>query len=634
MGRPYAKELGELAQTYQWATQVDVEDLSDAIRKIVRFPLFSIGSGGSLTAAAYWASIHELQTGHPSKYGTPLDLVSLPSVRPYAIGLVSARGNNPDIVKSLEFASKGEARGLISVTLSAESKLSVEAQQHRIAEIVSFEPPVKKDGFLATNSLLATLVHIYRAYSKFSEKESSLPPDIPDPSISGESTGASTYSILFAGWARMAAIDLESKLVEGALADVHYADLRNFAHGRHHWLARRGESTNIVALVTPKWKELFNKTLALIPSDVRVIRIESANEGPVGGLELVHGVMKLVGDISSKQGYDPGRPTVPSFGRKIYHMRAREFTNREKKPSFELLLHRKFGNPSNHVPSYSINAIKESLLCYLDALRTARFGGVVFDYDETLCPSENRFGRLPPNVTSGLREILESDIVVGIATGRGRSVGVALRDSLDRIFWEKIIVGYYSGSQILRLSEGAPQKEGALAPHLSGFLQVIRKNAQLKQLCDIEVRPSQITLNPQNNVSQSTLHQLVLELMSQQNMKQISVVLSSHAVDVLPPDVSKHLVVKACIDECTNGEIASQILRIGDSGAWSGNDFSLLSTHLGLSVHDCPVNVTWSWNLAAPGRVGPDATLDYIGAMELYRGGFSLDVNALVGDIR
>ena len=48
---------------------------------------------------------------------------------------------------------------------------------------------------------------------------------------------------------RSAAIDLESKLTEAALMPVQVADFRNFAHGRHHWLAKRGGETAVLALV-------------------------------------------------------------------------------------------------------------------------------------------------------------------------------------------------------------------------------------------------------------------------------------------------------------------------------------------------------------------------------------------------
>ena len=42
------------------------------------------------------------------------------------------------------------------------------------------------------------------------------------------------------------------------------------------------------------------------------------------------------------------------------------------------------------------------------------------------------------------------------------------------------------------------------------------------------------------------------------------------------------------------------------------------------------MNPSWAWNLAAPGRRGPQAALDYIDAMEFGSGIFTLDIDRLV----
>ena len=96
VGRPYKTEMEELAQSLEWANTSHIQDLVDHIQGISDRPLFAVGSGGSLTAAAFWSLLHESATGYPAKFGTPLDLMSLPSVRPYAVGIASARGGNPD----------------------------------------------------------------------------------------------------------------------------------------------------------------------------------------------------------------------------------------------------------------------------------------------------------------------------------------------------------------------------------------------------------------------------------------------------------------------------------------------------------------------------------------------------------
>ena len=414
VGRPYSLELAELAQTYEWAVVCSSQELADAIQDLRDHPLFSIGSGGSLTVAAYWALVHEEWTGMPAKHGTPLDLLALPSTSKYAIGLVSARGSNPDIVEAFESASLGEPRGIVAITFAEGSKLDIRGKKYPWAKVINFRPPVRRDGFLATNSLLSFMVLLHRAYAAAADRELNLPPRLPEPRMTGTLVEPfpTTYSILYAGWAAAAAMDLESKLVEGGLADVHYADLRNFAHGRHHWLARRGERTTVVALVTPEWSDLVNKTLAVLPPGTRIIRLESSNDGPVGAIELVNGGLSLIGQIASQQAFDPGKPTVPEFGRNLYHMNLGSSSKRHTKPSTDLLLSRKLGGPMARWPASTIVTSKEALVGYLETLQTTKFQGVVFDYDETLCPSANRFGCLPTDISIALTSIVEHGVIV------------------------------------------------------------------------------------------------------------------------------------------------------------------------------------------------------------------------------
>ena len=111
MGTTYKKEMKELAQTLKWANITFIEKLADGINKIAGHPFFAVGSGGSLAGAAYWSMVNELMTGQPSKYGTPLELLALPSVSPYAVGLMSAGGGNPDIVQSLTHAARDGSPG-------------------------------------------------------------------------------------------------------------------------------------------------------------------------------------------------------------------------------------------------------------------------------------------------------------------------------------------------------------------------------------------------------------------------------------------------------------------------------------------------------------------------------------------
>ena len=630
MGKPYATELARLAGTYEWAANCSVGELTKAICRIKDSSLYTVGSGGSLSAAAFWATVHELITGCLSKYGSPLDLRNQLSLQKYAVGLVSARGSNPDIVDSSRYAASHEPKDLIVLTLATKSKVSTESESFSWPQVVNFDPPIKKDGFLATNSLLSTMVLLYRAYWESVNQDPKLPSKLVEPHIIGPSPDSSrtTFSILYGGWAKIAAIDIESKLVEAALAGVQVADFRNFAHGRHHWLAKHGAATTVVALTTPKWKELSNRTLDLLPDTTQVIRIETEDDGPFGAAELVVGGLRLIEQIASIRGVDPGRPHVPDFGRRLYHLGVG--TRRIGKPSVDLLLNRKLGGPIGLWPPRVIESSKRSLEEYLGILSTAKFRGIVFDYDGTLCPEGNRFGNLPPNISDALDKLLTHGVAIGVATGRGRSVGHSLRESLNRQYWDTTVVGYYNGAHVLRLSEGDPDTETTPATPLASFCESLKWHPRISCLCTIEIRPYQITVTPSDGASLTSVHRLILELLAVEDTNQMFVTRSSHSVDVLSRGVSKQRVVDAIRADLGAGQSDAPVLCIGDSGAWDGNDLQLLASPHSLSVGDCPLNSSWAWNLAPQSQRGPTATLAYIDAMRFGVGHFSMDIQKLV----
>ena len=135
------------------------------------------------------------------------------------------------------------------------------------------------------------------------------------------------------------------------------------------------------------------------------------------------------------------------------------------------------------------------------------------------------------------------------------------------------------------------------------------------------------------DVPATSVLELVFELLAVNKLPGLSVTRSSHSIDVIGPGVSKLSVVEACIHQISEKQEESNVLRVGDSGTWSGNDLHLLSTPLSLSVADCPLHPSWAWNLAAPGHRGPQATLDYFDIMQFGPSSFSLDIDRLVGGV-
>ncbi len=117
-----------------------------------------------------------------------------------------------------------------------------------------------------------------------------------------------------------AALDIEARLSETGLLDVQLTDLRNMAHGRHVGLLSRAASTAVITLGDPGSRPLVDKTIAVLPGSIRVVDLSTELEGPAGSLDILVGCMRLVGEVGIAKGVDPGRPSVSSVGRKLYHL--------------------------------------------------------------------------------------------------------------------------------------------------------------------------------------------------------------------------------------------------------------------------------------------------------------------------
>ena len=150
---------------------------------------------------------------------------------------------------------------------STSNKLTRKALGKNDVTIHAAKLPIGKDGFLATNSLIATMIWLVRAYVQ----AHSLPYYIPrfaELDVHNEDIfkiqATNTLILLYDYWGKTAALDTESKMVEAGLANVQIADYRNFAHGRHNWLDKNSKMVNLLTLITPECELLAAKTLNLI----------------------------------------------------------------------------------------------------------------------------------------------------------------------------------------------------------------------------------------------------------------------------------------------------------------------------------------------------------------------------------
>src|SRR5262249_25561967 len=98
MGRPYAREMERLGDTYVWAHPLDIAPLAFGIRRPVHLPLIAVGSGGSLTTATMMAQLHRRHAASLAATTTPLQLATaVPRGSDAAVWLLSAGGRNEDI---------------------------------------------------------------------------------------------------------------------------------------------------------------------------------------------------------------------------------------------------------------------------------------------------------------------------------------------------------------------------------------------------------------------------------------------------------------------------------------------------------------------------------------------------------
>src|SRR6185503_12132313 len=182
-------------------------------------------------------------------------------------------GRNSDILAAFKSLVASDVRDVGAICLALESPLAKLARGRVGVRLEELALPSGKDGFLATNSLLAFFVLLYRAY-QFGTSEQELPNNI-DLLRGGDSISLldseirercqsiarkQTLIVIYGPDTQSAALDLESKFSEAALGSVHIADLRNFAHGRHHWIAKRGTTSGVLILASNREFALAEQT--------------------------------------------------------------------------------------------------------------------------------------------------------------------------------------------------------------------------------------------------------------------------------------------------------------------------------------------------------------------------------------
>jgi hypothetical protein len=628
VGKPYDYELECLSATYAWSLSAPLGDLPQVLRGAAGLPLVAVGSGGSYTTAQFAAATHRRYCSVTGIAMTPLEAVATPqSLRQSALLLLTAGGRNADVLGSFKRLIEREPRRFVVLCARRGSPLALMVSKHTNVDFEEFEPPCGKDGFLATNSLLATVVVITRAYAAAFNAPDPLPDKFADlfpregkapikfEKLCQPLWQRRTLVVLYGPDCHAAAVDLESKFSEAALGNVQLTDFRNFAHGRHHWLAKRGGETAVIAITSESDRSLADTLLALLPTDIPVVRLSAVGTGLKANLSALLQIFMVVGSAGKAQGVDPGDPGVPSFGRRIFHQRSFNTRNLPETLSAAEMaaIERKAGASVVSLLSRgTLHAWQTAYKVFCERLDTVRFRGVVLDYDGTLCSEANRFEPLQANISRQLNRLLRTGAILGVATGRGKSVKVTLRQAIRPQFWERVVVGYYNGGDIAVLTDDTrPDGTEGVGPTLKPLAEALRVTLGNSNLAKLTFRIPQVTIEPAADASRDEIWNLVEPLIHAVGGAGIEAMRSSHSIDVVAAGVTKRAVIAAVI-ELLSGDANTPILCIGDRGLWPGNDYALLSTSYALSVDEVSSDKNTGWNLSAPARRGVAATLDYL----------------------
>jgi hypothetical protein len=536
LGKPYGKDLEKLDSTYNWAIETSIDELITFVRSSSGFPMLSIGSGGSLTAASFASILHQ-QIGTISKYLTPLEFISTKtSMHDKSILFLTARGRNSDILKSFKIAASREPRHIMALCTTKGSPLSHIASDISYANFSEFDLPSGKDGFLATNSLLAMMVFLARSYLDHLSTPFKFPASLRDlvhPDISRQEfikkeetniqplINRDTFVVLYNNWGKPAALDIESKFIEAALGHIQIADYRNFAHGRHNWLAKKGDETGVIALITPEERWIADKTFDLLPKNIPLLQITTERNGPIGSIDLLIKVLYLVHIVGVARYIDPGKPNIPTFGRRMYNLRLLSndgyafkqygMDNRE-----EAAILRKVGYSSLiQIEGKELEFMKEAYHEYILRLEHTFFGAVIFDYDGTLCDPNKRYNGPPEEICQELERLLRGGVFIGIATGRGKSARVELQCLIPNKYWDQILIGYYNGSEIAPLKDNNhPDRTIPSHVALQSIKDSLENHQQLCRAAKYEFRPNQITVEPINEALWRKTKSILLDIIS------------------------------------------------------------------------------------------------------------------------
>jgi hydroxymethylpyrimidine pyrophosphatase-like HAD family hydrolase/fructoselysine-6-P-deglycase FrlB-like protein len=641
----FDQKLVTLPATWSRALQADIEALRDDLISGFGLESLVVGSGGSFVTALLIAELAEILGGCLARALTPMELVAFPErARSRHVWLVSASGSNTDILAAADCAIRAEARQISLIANQPETPLArLIADRALRARTHMHQASDPNDGFLATHSLIMNAVLLARVAASIRG----------EPALPAWSEISLTKEFTFANWSTHiaasarnlftrptiiiahdpalmpAAALLETNLWEAALANAQMVDLRNFAHGRHVWPHRRPEDVAVVGFVSDAALAIWNHIEMVLPPVIPRLAVTTDTTVTGSREASLLAAFELTRVAGQASGVDPGRPGVGDFGRELY--KAANLTSyRRKDHHVQAPVWRKLNAArTSGWGAIGVMDWERHLSHFLTELAATTFHGLVLDYDGTVVDTGRRRDPPEPAIAATLQRLLEQGVPIAFATGRGGSMADMLRRVLLPALWTRVLIGYYNGGLILDLSEEIPPGENRA--DLVAFDAAITQHRALSAvISERRFHRFQLSIVPRPPLAAIDLRALLEESMEAGRLPMMRSFCSAHAVDVLSDGVGKRNLLRHLEAQAT-GTTLPRFLCIGDSGAWPGNDFELLSAPLSLSVDRVSVEPDRCWNLLPAGVGGSRGLLALLLALRpVSPSGFQL----IPGEIR
>lgn len=611
MGKPFLLEMQQVEKTYEFASQINIELLKKHITDNLDFPFLVVGSGGSFSVAQVGAmSINYL--GGVAQAITPYELMEFSNgLKMVNVIFFTAGGGNPDIINAYNLCKQAEVKSTFIICLSKGSKIiEIANKKYKDSCFLEVSVPCGHDGFLAVNSTICatTILKQVIDLSPLSLHFTDLPCNILEC--------IQTDSIIALGgrWTLPAVYDFESKCSEAGLINVMPADFRNFAHGRHHWIAKN-PNTAVLCFVSPNEYNLARKTLEILPGETKKCILYTEKKGINATLDSLLYVFQIVQQLGVLKEIDPGRPGVPFFGSQLYRLNHHLIAEAQANGLIRNDIVYRMAIRKNCV-RYNAQ-FDETLFAakkYLIELTQTYFTGIIFDYDNTIISHNDTNSVVFQSCINYITSFLENGIGICFATGRGKSIREQLLDIFPSSLVGRIYIAYYNGAFVQPLNAEIGPTDNNIDEAIQNVFELVSKECKDSELIS-SLRNSSLSYQGCKQQLDSIYYYLSSAILRSE-ISGIKVLRSDHSIDIIPQRVSKKLAYEYMIKQYSDS-----ILCIGDSGSENGNDYELLNTKFSLSVDKVSSSLLNCWNIASLGVSGPWATQEYLSKLQITKKG-------------